>query len=126
LVYLSEVAGTAKSPSMRFEVEDIEVAVEELRGRGVVFEKYDPPGVKTVEGNCPARKRCSRRVVQGPRREHSADRPGLQPLSELAVRFVGEPDPLTARAAAIGRPPSLVVALLEGAVAGSWRDVDAW
>jgi catechol 2,3-dioxygenase-like lactoylglutathione lyase family enzyme len=50
LVYLSEFAGTAKSTSMRFEVEDIEVAVKELRDRGIVFEEYDLPGVRTVEG----------------------------------------------------------------------------
>ena len=41
MVYLSEFAGTAKSTSMRFEVEDIEVAVKELRDRGIVFEEYD-------------------------------------------------------------------------------------
>jgi catechol 2,3-dioxygenase-like lactoylglutathione lyase family enzyme len=35
LVYLSESAGTAKSTSMRFEVEDIEVAVKELQDRGI-------------------------------------------------------------------------------------------
>jgi len=50
LVYLSEFAGTAKSTSMRFEVEDIEVTVQELRDGGIVFEEYDLPGVKTVEG----------------------------------------------------------------------------
>jgi len=50
LVYESQFAGTAKTTCMRFEVEDIEAAVEELRDRGVVFEDYDLPGVKTVEG----------------------------------------------------------------------------
>jgi catechol 2,3-dioxygenase-like lactoylglutathione lyase family enzyme len=50
LLYKSRVAGTAKSTSMRFEVEDIEVAVAELRARGIVFEEYDLPGVKTVDG----------------------------------------------------------------------------
>jgi catechol 2,3-dioxygenase-like lactoylglutathione lyase family enzyme len=50
LVYRSEFAGTAKSTSMRFEVEDIDVVVKELRDRGIVFEDYDLPGVKTVEG----------------------------------------------------------------------------
>jgi catechol 2,3-dioxygenase-like lactoylglutathione lyase family enzyme len=50
LVYQSEFAGTAKSTCIRFEVEDIEAAVTELRGRGVVFEEYDLPGVKTVGG----------------------------------------------------------------------------
>jgi catechol 2,3-dioxygenase-like lactoylglutathione lyase family enzyme len=50
LVYQSQFAGTAKTTCMRFEVEDIEAAVKELRDRGVVFEEYDLPGVKTVEG----------------------------------------------------------------------------
>jgi catechol 2,3-dioxygenase-like lactoylglutathione lyase family enzyme len=50
LVYTSGFAGTAKSTCMRFEVEDIEVAVRELRERGIVFEEYDLPGVKTVDG----------------------------------------------------------------------------
>jgi len=50
LVYQSGFAGTAKSTCMRFEVEEIEVVVAELRARGVVFEEYDLPGVKTVDG----------------------------------------------------------------------------
>jgi catechol 2,3-dioxygenase-like lactoylglutathione lyase family enzyme len=50
LVYRSEFAGTAKSTCMRFEVEDVESAVRQLRDRGVVFEEYDLPDVKTVDG----------------------------------------------------------------------------
>jgi catechol 2,3-dioxygenase-like lactoylglutathione lyase family enzyme len=50
LVYRSGFAGTAKSTCMRFEVDDIDVIVGELRARGVVFEEYDLPGVKTVDG----------------------------------------------------------------------------
>jgi catechol 2,3-dioxygenase-like lactoylglutathione lyase family enzyme len=46
---------TAGKPSgehtqMAFEVEDIEAVVGELLERGVVFEEYDFPGLKTVEG----------------------------------------------------------------------------
>jgi predicted enzyme related to lactoylglutathione lyase len=33
-----------------WDVDDIEAAVEALRGRGVVFEEYDLPGFKTVNG----------------------------------------------------------------------------
>ena len=33
-----------------WEVEDIEATVRELRARGVVFEEYDLPGLKTVNG----------------------------------------------------------------------------
>jgi catechol 2,3-dioxygenase-like lactoylglutathione lyase family enzyme len=50
LVYRSDLAGTAKSTCMRFEVDDITVAVKELRDRGIVFEEYDLPGLKTIDG----------------------------------------------------------------------------
>ncbi len=50
LIYPSQFAGTAKSTYMTFEVEDLETAVKELRGREVVFEEYDLPGLKTTEG----------------------------------------------------------------------------
>jgi catechol 2,3-dioxygenase-like lactoylglutathione lyase family enzyme len=33
-----------------FEVDDIEALVDGLRGRGVVFEEYDVPGLTTVDG----------------------------------------------------------------------------
>ena len=36
--------------NVRFDVEDIESTVAELRSRGVVFEEYDLPGLKTVDG----------------------------------------------------------------------------
>ena len=35
---------------MGWEVDDIEATVRELRSRGVVFEEYDVPGLKTVDG----------------------------------------------------------------------------
>ena len=44
-----------------FEVDDIEATVAELRGRGVAFEEYDVPGLRTengiaeIEGNYPSR-----------------------------------------------------------------------
>ena len=50
MIYESSFAGTAKSTCMRFEVGDIDVAVTELRDRGIVFEEYDLPGLKTVDG----------------------------------------------------------------------------
>ena len=50
LVYPSQFAGTAKSTYMSFEVSDLEVAVKELRDRGITFEEYDMPGLKTVDG----------------------------------------------------------------------------
>jgi catechol 2,3-dioxygenase-like lactoylglutathione lyase family enzyme len=35
---------------MAFEVDDIDAVVEELRGRGVVFEEVDVPGLRTTNG----------------------------------------------------------------------------
>jgi predicted enzyme related to lactoylglutathione lyase len=35
---------------MAFEVDDIDVAVQELKARGVVFEEVDVPGLRTVDG----------------------------------------------------------------------------
>jgi len=49
LVYPSQFAGTAQSTSMTFEVTDLEPAIDELLGRGVTFEQYDFPGLKTDE-----------------------------------------------------------------------------
>ena len=34
---------------MGWEVDDIEATVSELRSRGVVFEEYDLPGLKTID-----------------------------------------------------------------------------
>jgi hypothetical protein len=51
---------------MGWEVADIEPVVETLRSRGVVFEEYDLPGLKTVngiaeiEGNYPSKGRAER------------------------------------------------------------------
>jgi catechol 2,3-dioxygenase-like lactoylglutathione lyase family enzyme len=49
---LFESAGSASGDhtQMGWEVEDIEATVRGLRARGVVFEEYDLPGLKTVEG----------------------------------------------------------------------------
>ena len=47
---LFESAGAASGhhAQMSWEVEDIEATVEWLRGRGVVFEEYDFPGLRMV------------------------------------------------------------------------------
>jgi catechol 2,3-dioxygenase-like lactoylglutathione lyase family enzyme len=49
---LFESAGAASGDhtQMGWEVEDIEATVEGLRARGVVFEEYDFPGLRTVNG----------------------------------------------------------------------------
>lgn len=50
LVYRSRFAGTAQSTCVRFEVDNLDATVKDLRERGVVFEEYDLPEVKTVDG----------------------------------------------------------------------------
>ncbi len=35
--------------ALSFEVDDVGAAVQELKGRGLVFEDYDLPGLKTVD-----------------------------------------------------------------------------
>ena len=49
-VYESVGAGQSRHTLCAFEVDDIEQEVEELRGRGVTFEEYDMPGMKTENG----------------------------------------------------------------------------
>ncbi|XAS68134.1 VOC family protein [Micrococcaceae bacterium Sec5.7] len=50
LVYQTENAGSAKNTQMGWETDNLEREMEELRGRGVVFEDYDFPGLKTENG----------------------------------------------------------------------------
>jgi catechol 2,3-dioxygenase-like lactoylglutathione lyase family enzyme len=47
LVYPSRFAGTNQATCMTFEVRDLDAVVDELVGRGVTFEQYDFPGLKT-------------------------------------------------------------------------------
>jgi catechol 2,3-dioxygenase-like lactoylglutathione lyase family enzyme len=49
-VYPSQYAATNQATCMSFEVDDIEATMTELRDRGVTFEEYDFPGLKTVNG----------------------------------------------------------------------------
>jgi catechol 2,3-dioxygenase-like lactoylglutathione lyase family enzyme len=49
-VYPTEAAGQAEHTLAAWVVGDIERVVEELRARGVVFEEYDLPGLKTMNG----------------------------------------------------------------------------
>jgi catechol 2,3-dioxygenase-like lactoylglutathione lyase family enzyme len=46
-VYPSGFAGTAQNTAAGFFVDDVERTVDELSAKGVVFEQYDFPGLKT-------------------------------------------------------------------------------
>ena len=49
-VFESEQAGTAAHTIAAFIADDIEPIVRGLQERGVVFEEYDLPGLKTIDG----------------------------------------------------------------------------
>lgn len=49
-VYPSEFAGTNQATAMGFLAKDLSAEMKELKSRGITFEDYDIPGVKTVEG----------------------------------------------------------------------------
>jgi catechol 2,3-dioxygenase-like lactoylglutathione lyase family enzyme len=49
-LYPTEFAGTAQHTLGAFLVQDVGAKVAELRGKGVTFEDYDLPGVRTVDG----------------------------------------------------------------------------
>ena len=50
VVYESVAAGQSRGTLAAFRVQDIESVVAGLRERGVVFEEYDLPDLKTVDG----------------------------------------------------------------------------
>jgi predicted enzyme related to lactoylglutathione lyase len=49
-LYQSAGAGTSQASQAFWQVADVEAEVAELRQRGVTFEDYDVPGLKTVNG----------------------------------------------------------------------------
>lgn len=49
-LYPTPNAGTSKASQAFWQVDDVEREVAELKARGVTFEEYDVPGMKTVNG----------------------------------------------------------------------------
>jgi catechol 2,3-dioxygenase-like lactoylglutathione lyase family enzyme len=49
-VFPSPNAGKCPTTYAGWEVDDVEAVVAELKGKGVVFEEYDTPEYKTVDG----------------------------------------------------------------------------
>jgi catechol 2,3-dioxygenase-like lactoylglutathione lyase family enzyme len=49
-LYPTPNAGTSKASQAYWQVEDVEREVAELKAKGVVFEEYDVPGMKTKDG----------------------------------------------------------------------------
>jgi catechol 2,3-dioxygenase-like lactoylglutathione lyase family enzyme len=60
VLFASTGAASGDHTQMAWEVDDVEAVVHRLRGRGVVFEEVDVPGLRTVggiaevEGNYPS------------------------------------------------------------------------
>jgi catechol 2,3-dioxygenase-like lactoylglutathione lyase family enzyme len=50
LVYQTQFAGTAQNTAMSIETPDFDGDFEALKSKGVQFNDYDFPGVKTVDG----------------------------------------------------------------------------
>jgi predicted enzyme related to lactoylglutathione lyase len=50
LVFMSSGKANGEHTQMALEVEDVPAAVQEFKGRGVKFEDYDMPGLKTEGG----------------------------------------------------------------------------
>lgn len=50
LLYQTGNAGTAKNTQMGWITDDLDAEMADLRSRGVVFEDYDFPGLKTENG----------------------------------------------------------------------------
>jgi len=50
MLYQSPFAGTAKNTVAGWRVNDLESEMAQLRSRGVTFEEYDMPHVKTTDG----------------------------------------------------------------------------
>jgi catechol 2,3-dioxygenase-like lactoylglutathione lyase family enzyme len=49
-LFVSNGRSDGSFTQMGWDVEDLDAVVAELRGRGVVFEEYDFPGFKTIDG----------------------------------------------------------------------------
>lgn len=49
-IYETENAGTAKNTQMSFISDDLDGEMARLRARGVAFEEFEVPGMKTVNG----------------------------------------------------------------------------
>ncbi|TFC22378.1 VOC family protein [Cryobacterium glucosi] len=50
LLYKTDNAGTAQNTQVGWRTDDINAEVSDLQSRGIVFEEYDFPGLKTENG----------------------------------------------------------------------------
>lgn len=50
LIYMTAAGGTNQATAAGWRVDDLDSVMADLRSRGVVFEEYDLPGLKTENG----------------------------------------------------------------------------
>jgi catechol 2,3-dioxygenase-like lactoylglutathione lyase family enzyme len=50
VLYPSQYAGTAQNTAAEFVTDNLEQDMKELRSKGITFEEYDLPGLKTING----------------------------------------------------------------------------
>jgi catechol 2,3-dioxygenase-like lactoylglutathione lyase family enzyme len=50
MLYLRDRPSGSDATSVGFAVDDVRTTVRDLRARGVTFEEYDLPGIRTVDG----------------------------------------------------------------------------
>ena len=50
LVYETQFAGTAQNTALGIDSDDFDRDMADLRSKGVEFNEYDLPGIKTVDG----------------------------------------------------------------------------
>ena len=74
-LFKSTGTSAAAFTQMAFMVDDIAPLVTRLKSRGVRFQEYDGPGLRS--GWRGGRRLCEGGVVQGQRRKPAGDRPGL-------------------------------------------------
>src|SRR5829696_841246 len=94
VLFESAGAASGEHTQMGWEVEDIEATVEWLRGRGVVFEEYDFPGLRTVNdiaevaGNYPSKGGVGEKAAWF--RDSEGNLFGIgQPIDELRRTMLG-------------------------------------
>ena len=93
-LYPTPNAGTSKASQAFWQVEDVEREVRELKARGVKFEDYDMPGMKTGERDLHGWRRQGG-LVQGQRGKYP--RPGAELVISRCVFRGGTKDAASAR-----------------------------
>ena len=83
-VYPAQARSSGEFTQAVIHVTDVRAAVEEMRGRGVVFEEYDTPETRTENGIAPDAGRRRGGLVQGLRRQPGRHCSSLRRISRVS------------------------------------------